>query len=112
MAVVEYMLHRINGGSRRAVPEFIGDRGHHQSPIDKSFIGWIDEDRDYFVPDSVVTLTKSEFVTRQLEIHNTEGHAFMTEVEVGSDATPTALSNTEVQTSAETWYDNFVTQNS
>jgi hypothetical protein len=112
MAVVEYMLHRINGGTRRAVPEFIGDRGHWQSPVDKSFIGWIDDDRDYYVPDSVTTLTKSEFVTRQLAIHNSEGNAFMNEVEISSGETPTPMSNTEVQTTAETWYDNFVTQNS
>jgi len=112
MAVVEYKLHRINGGSRRAVPEFIGDRGHWQSPKDKSFIGWIDEDRDYYVPDSVTELTKAEFVQRQLDIHNSAGNAFMTEVEIGSGQTPVALSNTEVTTTAETWYDNFVTQNS
>tara|TARA_E500000318_G_C3512491_1_gene192917 strand:+ start:592 stop:924 length:333 start_codon:yes stop_codon:yes gene_type:complete len=110
MAVAEYMMHRIEGGTRRAVPEFIGDRGHWQSPIDKSFIGWIDDARDYYVPDTVTTLTKAEFVTRQLTIHNTEGHAFMTGVE--PDETPVELSNTEVTTTAETWYDAFVTKNS
>ena len=71
MAVAEYMMHRIEGGTRRAVPEFIGDRGHWQSPIDKSYIGWIDDARDYYVPDTVTTLTKAEFVTRLLTIHNT-----------------------------------------
>jgi len=68
--------------------------------------------RDYYVPDTVTTLTKAEFVTRQLTIHNTEGHAFMTQVEPGSDQSPVALSNTEVTTTAETWYDAFVTKNS
>ena len=112
MAVAEYMMYRIEGGNRRAVPDFIGDRGHWQSPIDKSFIGWIDDARDYYVPDTVITLTKAEFVTRQLTIHNTEGHAFMTQVELGSDQSPVALSNTEVTTTAETWYDAFVAKNS
>ena len=111
MAVVEYMMHRIEGGNRRAVPEFIGDRGHWQSPVDKSFIGWIDDARDYYVPDSVTTLTKAEFVTRQLAIHNTEGHAFMTQVEPGSEEEAVALTDEEVTAQAEAWYDAFVAKN-
>ena len=112
MAVAEYMMYRIEGGNRRAVPEFIGDRGHWQSPVDKSFIGWIDDDRDYYVPDTVTTLTKAEFVTRQLNIHNhsSGNHKFMSNVEPGQ--TPVELSNTEVTTTAETWYDAFVAKNS
>jgi len=114
MAVVEYMMHRIEGGSRRAVPEFIGDRGHWQSPVDKSFVGWIDDDRDYYVPDSVTSMTKAEFVTRQLGIHNhsSGNYKFTTSVEPGSDQTPTDLTDAEVTAQAEAWYDAFVAKNS
>ena len=114
MAVVEYMMHRIEGGNRRAVPEFIGDRGHWQSPVDKSFIGWIDDNRDYYVPDSVTSLTKSEFVTRQLAIHNHESgnYKFTTQVEPGSEEEAVDLTDEEVTAQAEAWYDAFVANNS
>jgi hypothetical protein len=112
MAVIEYMMHRIDGGNRRAVPEFVGDRGHWMSPIDNSFIGWVDDSRDYYVPDSVVTLTKEQFVTRQLTIH--ESHPFMKQVEPGTEppTEPIPMTVEEVTAQAESWYDSFVAQNS
>ena len=108
MAVVEYMMHRRNGGNQRDVPGFIGDRGHHMSPIDNSLIGWVDDNPDYYVPDTVVTLTKEEFVQRQLTIH--ASHPFTSGD--GIEETPTNLTDAEVRTQAETWYDNFVSDNS
>jgi hypothetical protein len=112
MAVIEYMMHRIDGGNRRAVPEFVGDRGHWMSPIDQSFIGWVDDSRDYYVPDSVVTLTKEQFVARQLTIH--ASHPFMKPFEPGIEppTEPTAMTVEEVTAQAESWYDSFVEQNS
>lgn len=112
MAVIEYMMHRIDGGNRRAVPEFVGDRGHWQSPIDQSFIGWVDDSRDYYVPDSIITLTKEQFVTRQLNIH--ASYPFMKRGELGDEpgTEPTPMTEAEVTAQAEAWYDSFVAQNS
>jgi hypothetical protein len=109
MAVIEYMMHRINGSNRRAVPDFVGDRGHQQSPIDNSFIGWIDDDRDYYVPDSISVLTKEQFVTRQLTIH--ASHPIMNQSE-DPEAEPTEMTDAEVTAASEAWYDAFVAQNS
>ena len=106
MAVVEYMMHRRNGGNQRDVPGFIGDRGHHTSPIDKSLIGWVDDSPDYYVPDTVTTLTKEEFVQRQLTIH--ASYPFTD----GDEDNPTNLTDAEVRTQFEGWYDNFVSDNS
>lgn len=111
MAVIEYMMHRINGSNRRAVPDFVGDRGHQQSPIDGSFIGWVDDDRDYYVPDSVEVLTKEQFVTRQLTIH--ASHPMMNPPDMENfEAEPTAMTEAEVTAASEAWYDAFVAQNS
>ena len=108
MAVVEYMMHRRNGGNQRDVPGFIGDRGHHTSPIDNSLIGWVDDNPDYYVPDTVTTLTKEEFVQRQLTIH--ASHPFTTHE--NPDDEPVTLTDAEVRTNMEAWYDNFVADNS
>ena len=108
MAVVEYMMHRRNGGKQRDVPGFIGDRGHWMSPIDKSLTGWVDDTPDYYVPDTVVRLTKEEFVQRQLTIH--ASHPFTTGDAI--DEEPTEMTEAEVRAQAEAWYDNFVADNS
>lgn len=107
MPVVEYKMHRVNGGPRRQVPDFIGDRGHHTSPIDGTLIGWVDANADYHVPDTLVSFTKEEFVQRQLTIH--ASHPFTSMAE--PDAEPTVLTDAEVRTQAEAWYDDFVAKN-
>jgi len=109
MAVIEYMMHRINGSNRRAVPDFVGDRGHHMSPIDGSLIGWVDDVRDYYVPDSIVTLTKEQFVARQLAIHQQQSFMKPT-TEPGVE--PIQMTNEEVVLASESWYDDFVAKNS
>ena len=110
MAVIEYML--IKDAHRRQVPDFVGDRGHWMSPIDNSFVGWVDDVRDYYVPDTIVTLTKEAFVTRQLAIH---AHSPMTKPAVegaGPGGERINLTNEEVTAQAQAWYDDFVTKNS
>lgn len=110
MAVIEYML--IKDGPRRQVPEFVGDRGHWMSPLDNTFIGWLDDDRDYYVPDTVITLTKSEFVARQLAIHAEVPFTKSGNDESDPDDERENMTTEEVTTQAEAWYDDFVTKNS
>lgn len=110
MAVIEYML--IKDGHKRQVPEFVGDRGHWMSPLDNTFIGWIDDDRDYYVPDTVITLTKSEFVTRQLAIHTEVPFTKPADGAVGPDGERVEMTTEEVTAQAEAWYDDFVAKNS
>ena len=109
MAVIEYMLHRINGSSRAEIPGCVGDRGHWFNSADNTFIGWIDDVRDYYVPDTVVSLTKADLVTRLLAIHaNTP---FMT-MQTDPSAELVAMTDAEVTTMTEAWYDDFVAKNS
>jgi hypothetical protein len=107
MPVVEYMMHR--DGPRRQVPEFIGDRGYWFNSADNTFIGWVDENPDYYVPSSVNTLTKEQLVTRLLTMH--AATPFKNEGE-NPEEEATDMTDAEVTTMVETWYDNFVEQNS
>lgn len=109
MAVVEYMLHRVNGSNRKEIPGWVGDRGHWMSPIDNSFIGWVDDVRDYYVPDTVITLSKQDLVNRQLAIHAV--NPMMKEQE-DQESDAVAMTEAEVTATIEAWYDNFVEKNS
>lgn len=107
MAVVEYKMHRINGSDRRHVPDWVGSRGHWPSGVDNTFIGWVDDNADYYIPDTVVTLTKDEFVTRQTTIHAT-----IPWQHGGPDGTSVDMTEAEVIEQAGEWYDNFVAEQS
>jgi hypothetical protein len=110
MAVIEYMLHK--DGPRRQVPDFVGDRGHWFNPADNTYIGWVDDNRDYYVPESVESLTKSQFVTRQLAMHTTSPFTRPADGASGPDAERVEMTTEEVTAQAEGWYDDFVAKNS
>lgn len=106
MPVAEYMLHK--QGHRRLVPDFIDDRGHWYNPVDYTYIGWIEENPDHYVPDSIVYLTKEQFITRALAIHSVYPFRDQDEEAIG---TGPELTNEQVQAMAGDWYDNFVAKN-
>ena len=108
MAVIEYMLYKDH--HRRLTPDFVEDRGHWFNPTDHTYIGWVDDVRDYYVPDSIVTLTKEQFVTRALAIH--AAHPMRSPSLEDEGALGAALTNEEVTARAESWYDAFVAKNS
>jgi len=108
MAVAEYMF-VVNQHGKLEVPGFISDRGHWMNPADHTYVGWIPETREFYVPDTVTTLTKAEFVARQMGMHGTT--PFTTEGET-PDADRVTMTDAEVTAQAEAWYDAFVTSNS
>lgn len=107
MPVIEYMF-TINERGRLEVPGFVADRGYHQSPIDKSFLGWLNEDREYWVPDTIVTKTKEECVARALAIHAVQPYHGFDENAMPSE---TPMTEAEVTTMMENWYDWIVANN-
>jgi hypothetical protein len=110
MAVIEYMM--VKDGPRRQVPEFVGDRGHWYSPIDSTYIGWVDDSRDYYVPDTVLTLTKAQLVARQLLVHAEYPMRKPETVEhMQNNTKPDVMTEAEVTAQVEEWYDAFVTSN-
>lgn len=69
MKIVEYKLHLINGVSRD--PEWIVKGKYFYNSEDKTFIGFVLDsvDRDYYIPDTVVELTREDLIQRCISIH-------------------------------------------
>jgi hypothetical protein len=67
MAVVEYKRHRVPGGI--TTPPWVEDGGYWLSPIDTTLVGWTDLTAVYYVPDTVLELTRDTFITRTTTIH-------------------------------------------
>ena len=115
MPVVEYKMHAVNAKGSASAPLWVDDGGYHTSPIDKTKIGWVlpEADRDYYVPDTVTELSKSQFVTRQLAIHAVQPFMNDSPMEDGEeDDDPTEMTNDEVTAEMESWYDSFVSSHS
>lgn len=113
MAVVEYMHHVFDGDHRRHIPGFIHDRGHWHNPADDTWVGWTKTKPDYYVPDSLVTLTKEAFVQRCFVIH--ANNPIMvpdpSNPGIGMGNMVPLASEAEVRAHAEQWYDAFVARN-
>ena len=67
---IEYKLHRNEKGNL-VTPSWMSDGGYYQNPADNSLIGFVpsENERKWFVPDSVKTLTQAEFVARGNALH-------------------------------------------
>lgn len=102
MPIVEYKLHKVGKNAMRA-PEWVDDGGYWQNPADKTLVGWVlaEADRDYYIPDTVTELSKSDFVTRLQTIHADAPYT------KGDPGEKTNMTNEEVATMAGEWYDNF-----
>ena len=106
MPVVEYKMHK--QGRTRIVPDFVEDGGHWYNSADHTFIGWVPENPDYYVPDTVITLTKEQFVQRAVDMHNA------LPLTVANDEIPgigSPMSLEQVNLTANSWYDEFVVKN-
>jgi len=111
MAVVEYMF-VVDDMGKRQIPGYIRDRGHWFNESDFTFIGWVKEGRDFWIPDTLVVLTKEQFVQRTLDMHavrpmmkpNTDNSEAGLENQI-------QMTNEEVAAVAGQWYDNFTAEN-
>lgn len=106
MAVVEYMMQLQDG--KLVIPEYIKDRGHWKNSAN-TFVGWIDDNREYYVPDFIIQLTKIKFKNRILSMHQETPFTAMSEE---AEIAGTPMSNTDVTAMADVWYDEFKTKNS
>jgi hypothetical protein len=106
MPVAEYKMHKQGNG--RIVPDFIKDGGHWYNPDDHTFIGWIPENPDYYVPDTLVYLTKEQFLERVTVMHNARPLTTENDEIPGIGA---PLSSDELSNISSDWYDNFVLRN-
>ena len=111
MPVVEYK-HTISHMGKIEVPGYIVDRGYWGNPADKTYLGWVlpEADREYYVPDTLTELTKAECVTRALEIHAASPYAIQSDADPEAEATN--MTDAEVTTMIEEWYDTITANNS
>jgi hypothetical protein len=114
MAVVEYKHHVYLGDHRRHIPGFVSDPDHWHNPANHSFVGWVPENPDYYVPwTTLKVLTKEDFVQRCLVIHAQTPIMVPTPGAEGPSGGMQALTTeAEVRAHAEAWYDAFVARNS
>ena len=113
MPVVEYKMHVVTNKGGATAPLWVDDGGYHSSPIDKTKVGWVlpEANREYYVPDTVIELSKSQFVARQLAIHAVQPFLTITD-ENGDPVEEHEMTDAEVTTEMETWYDSFVSSHS
>jgi len=67
MTIIEYKLHPSPHGMQ--VPNFVTDGGYWWNKDDYTLIGTVPDGVEYYVPDTVVTLTLAELQARQRAIH-------------------------------------------
>ena len=65
---IEYKLHPVTPEGI-TTPNFVKDGGHWYNPDDHTYIGVVSSNAEYYIPDTLVTLTASELEARQLAIH-------------------------------------------
>jgi hypothetical protein len=113
MAVVEYMLEKRDATNQRWIPGWVSDTGHWPDSETHTYIGWVDDLRDYYVPDTVLFLSKEDLVQRQLNLHRKQPMCEMIHengIFIIDPSKP--LSEEQVRTMIEQWYDEFVLRNS
>jgi len=96
--IIEYMLIRESGV--KLAPSWIEDGGYFQNPDDFTLVGWTPDfgKRDYYVPDTVLVLTRDALIARQLSIH---AKYPMTDVEGNQ------LTDEDVTSIVNAWCDSF-----
>lgn len=105
MAVVEYKMHKVSKRGQ-AAPLWIEDGGYWQNPADHTLVGWVPDaaDREYYVPDTVVELSRADFITRLMGMHAANP---FTEMHGAPGEEPAVMTDAEVETMAGNWYDSF-----
>lgn len=72
MQIVEYKKHLVDDELKD--PEWVVRGSLLYNPLDKTYIGFVldEEDREYYLPDTVSILTEEEVVIRSLSIHESQ----------------------------------------
>ena len=71
MPLVEFMMHASTDGNPngRVIPGFIRGSADFHNPTDNTYVGWVADNRDFYLPDTITILDKASFVQRMLAIH-------------------------------------------
>ena len=96
--IIEYKMHMTAGGMR--TPEWVEDGGYFHDTATNTFVGWSPDeaDREYYVPDTVTTMTQAELNTKVLAMHS--ANKFQ---KTNDDGTTSNMTNAEVTTMVSDW---------
>ena len=106
MPVIEYKM-TIKENGKLEVPGYVEDRGYWPNSA-HTYVGWVkpESEREYWVPDTIIELTKDEFVTRGMAIH-----AVTPMQKLDDNGNDVDMTDAEATTDLQTWYDEFVAKN-
>ena len=97
---LEYKLHRNEKGNL-TTPSWMSDGGYYQNPTDKTMIGFVpsESERDWYVPDSAVSLSEAEFISRGMALHAVNTFQKMDDMDMSpmTDAEATTMLRTFYQ---------------
>lgn len=65
---LEYKLHMTEGGMK--TPPWIADGGYFADPDSHTMIGYSPDNREYYIPDTVISYTQTELVAAVQNIHS------------------------------------------
>ena len=96
--IIEYKMHMTPGGMK--TPDWIEDGGYFPDAATNTMVGWSPDeaDREYYVPDTVTTMTEAELNTKILAMHN--ANAMQT---IGDDGEMRDMTNDEVTALVSEW---------
>lgn len=99
--IVEYMLQQVGDGSSMKTPSFVKDGGYWFDQDNFTYVGWVPPlvEREFYVPESIVTLSKESFISRALDIHSRYPMQDIEEEE------PIVLTEEQVVERATDWWD-------
>lgn len=111
MPLVEFMLHAAPGGNfnKREIPGFIRGSADFFNSADNTHVGWVADNRDFYLPDSVVVLTKETFAQRLVAMHQASPMRKESTInEQGETVEGVVMTDEEVTTLANEKYDFIV----
>ena len=103
---LEYKLHRNEKGNL-TTPSWMSDGGYYQA-ANKSMVGFVpsESEREWYVPDSAVSLSEAEFITRGMAMHSVNKFQKM-----GADGVSMSpMTNAEATTMLRNFYQSKVAE--
>ena len=110
--IVEYKLQKVRARSdAKKTPIWIDNGGHWYSQINNSYIGYIRDDVEYYIPSTLEVQTKDSFITRMQTIHASypiySEPALLEDGSPDFDADPVPYTDEELVTAMGSWWDTF-----
>ena len=108
MIIYEYRNHLINGHIHD--PEFITNGGHWYDPTTDTYIAVMEDNLPYYIPDTLVTLTIEQLITRIKTIHVDK--PFKKRIGVlgsGGIETDDDMTEEDIKNMVSDWFDNINT---